>query len=207
MGKVLYMRKGNKHTKPGSRLPSGYTELAYIQSSGTQYINSEFVPNQDTRVYAECELPISASSNQGLFGARVSSSSSAFQFVTQGGYYRSDYNGTLTTISSADYGTAKFYVDKNKNETDLNGQYSATATYAAFTCPGSMYIFATNNNGAVYAQASAKLYCMRVYDNGILVRDYVPCINPSGAVGLYDLVGKKFYGNAGTGVFTGSEVA
>ena len=51
------------------------------------------------------------------------------------------------------------------------------------------------------------LYSCQIYDNGTLVRDFVPCINGSGEVGLYDLVGKQFYGNAGTGVFTGSEVA
>ena len=187
-------------------LPKGYKRLEYIQADGASYIDSNFAPNQDTRVYAECELPISASSNQGLFGSRVSSSSSAFQFVTQGGYYRSDYNGTLTTISSSDYGTAKFYVDKNKNATDLNGQYSAEATYAAFSCPHSMYIFATNNNGALYDQSSAKLYVMKIYDNGTLVRDFIPCQNASGAVGLWDAVNEEFYGNAGAGTFTAGPV-
>lgn len=36
-----------------SKLPTGYKTLEYIQSSGTQSINSGFVPNQDTRVVAE----------------------------------------------------------------------------------------------------------------------------------------------------------
>lgn len=55
--------------------------------------------------------------------------------------------------------------------------------------------------------ANATIYSCQIYDNGTLVRDYVPCINPSGEVGLYDLVGGKFYGNAGSGVFvTGPEV-
>lgn len=50
---------------------------------------------------------------------------------------------------------------------------------------------------------SAKLYSAQIYFNGTtLTRDFVPCINPSGAVGLYDLVGSKFYGNAGTGVLS-----
>ena len=30
-------------------LPSGYTPLEYIKSSGTQYINTGFNPNQNTR--------------------------------------------------------------------------------------------------------------------------------------------------------------
>ena len=186
-------------------LPKGFKRLEYIQSSGTQYIDSGFVPNQDTRVYAECVLA-TASSTQALFGCRVSSSSRQYQFVTQGGAYRTDYNTTITNLSAASFGTAKFTVDKNKNVTYLNGTSVATHTYASFTCPGNMYIFATNNNGALYANASAKLYCMKVYDNGTLIRDFIPCQNASGAVGLWDDVNGVFYGNAGTGAFTAGPV-
>ena len=186
-------------------LPKGFKRLEYIKSDGSSYIDSGFVPNHDTRVYAEAVLPI-ASSTQALFGCRVSSSSRQYQFVTQGGYYRTDYNTTINNFTTHDYGTAKFYLDKNKNVTDLNGEYSSTNTYASFTCPGNMYIFATNNNGAVYAQATATLYCMRVYDNGALVRDFIPCQNASGAVGLWDAENEVFYGNAGTGAFTAGPV-
>lgn len=52
-----------------------------------------------------------------------------------------------------------------------------------------------------------RVYWFKIYDNGTLARDFVPCIKDDGEVGLYDLVRKQFYGNAGTGVFTGSEVA
>ena len=48
MGKCLFMRKGDTHTPPGSILPSGYTELAYIQSSGTQYVDSGITINSTT---------------------------------------------------------------------------------------------------------------------------------------------------------------
>lgn len=183
-----------------------YEELEYLQSSGTQYIDSDFVPNQDTRVRAECVLPI-ASSTQGLFGCRVSSSSSQFQFVTQGGYYRSDYNTAINNFTTHDYGNGKFYIDKNKNVTDLNGEYSCTHTYGAFVCPGNMFIFATNNNGSVYALASAKLYSMQVYDNGLLERDYIPIrYLATGELGLLDRVYGAFYPNAGTGTFTAGDV-
>lgn len=193
--------KLSREAKPTSRLPEGYTELAYIQSTGEQYIDSGIIPNQDTRVYAECVLPISTGSTQALFGCRVSSSSRQFQFVTQGGYYRTDYNTTINNFTENSYGEAKFYVDKNKNLTDVNGDYSVSQTYGAFTCPGNLYIFATNNNGAVYAKSFVTLYTLKIYDNGVLARDFVPCISPTGSVGLYDLIGGQFYGNSGTGVF------
>ena len=31
-------------------LPSGYTELEYIQSTGTQYINTGFMPNGKSKI-------------------------------------------------------------------------------------------------------------------------------------------------------------
>lgn len=45
MGHCLMMRKGEVHTAP-IHLPSGYTKLAYIQSSGTQYIDTGVKPDQ-----------------------------------------------------------------------------------------------------------------------------------------------------------------
>lgn len=46
------------------------------------------------------------------------------------------------------------------------------------------------------------MYSCKIYDNETLVRNFVPCKNASGAVGLYDTVGAQFYANAGTGTFT-----
>ena len=54
---------------------------------------------------------------------------------------------------------------------------------------------------------AAKLYSCQIYDNGTLVRDYVPCMTADGEVGLYDVVTRMFFGNAGTGVFIGKEMA
>lgn len=43
---------------------------------------------------------------------------------------------------------------------------------------------------------------MRIYDNGTLIRDYIPVKRVSdNAVCLYDLVNHNFVTNAGTGTF------
>ena len=56
MGKCLFMRKGNTHTDPGSRLPSGYTELVYIQSTGTQYIDTGIIPTNRVDIAVKFQL-------------------------------------------------------------------------------------------------------------------------------------------------------
>ena len=98
-------------------------------------------------------------------------------------------------------------MDKNKNVTTVDG-VTTEAVYAAFTTAWNMLMFQSYNNGNLYSQTThMRLYSCQIYDNGQLIRDYIPCIDPSGEVGLYDTVNGLFYGNDGTGVFTaGPEV-
>ena len=55
--------------------------------------------------------------------------------------------------------------------------------------------------------ARGKLYSAKIYDGNTLVRNFIPCKNPDGVIGMWDDVNSVFYGNAGTGNFTaGAEV-
>ena len=206
MGRCLFMRKGDTHTVPGSRLPAGYTELSYIQSSGTQYLDTNFVPNQNTRVVLDAET--TKVSTAAIFGARQGNTSATFcAFNISSTSVRSDYGTEQKTISVNSV-LNRVVIDKNKNVFSYGNQ-SVTHTESSFNAECSLLLLTNNFQGSANGESltSAKLYSCQIYDNDVLVRDFVPCINASGEVGLYDLVGKQFYGNAGTGVFTGSEVA
>ena len=51
------------------------------------------------------------------------------------------------------------------------------------------------------------MYGCKIYSNDVLVRDFIPCKNASGVVGMWDDVNDTFYSNAGSGTFTaGPEV-
>ena len=181
-------------------LPSGYTALKYIQSSGTQYINTGFAPNNNTRTVADFKFE-SVSSNAAIFGARVSFDDRTYQFWVVSGKYRSDYNTTYDQIWQNVNALTRNTVDKDKETTTVAGE-SKSYTNSPFSVGYSMYLFASNEKGTAMYQSKALLYSCKIYDNGTLVRDFIPCKNPSGAVGLYDMVGRTFYGNAGTGAFT-----
>lgn len=187
-----------------SRLPEGYTELAWIESMGTQFVNTNFVPNQDTRVVMRGNF-LAHSANASLFGVRTSASSGLFTmtWVDGSSYFMSNYGTGYLTVSFTD-GNA-FTLDKNKNVTTFNGN-TVTDDYEIFTCMGPLYLFATNNNGSLLHYGSFQLYSCQIYDAAVLIRDYIPCINPSGEVGLYDLVTKVFFGNSGTGSFVAGDV-
>lgn len=181
-------------------LPSGYKRLGYIQSSGTQYVDTGFQPNQDTRVFCDAVF-VASSTAYWLFGARNGNQDRTFGFLTYDNQYRSDYS-TSTDEYLTEVQSGRFTVDKDGNVTKINGETAKTATAGTFQCTHNLYLLANNNNGTVGGQCSATLYACQIYDNGTLIRDYIPCQTTSGEVGLYDLVNSAFYGNAGTGTFT-----
>lgn len=185
-------------------LPKGFKRLEYIQSSGTQYIDSGFIPNQDTRVVCKAQYT-DTSGSEALLGSRYSTSKDRYDFVMTGGVFYSVYNNN-TGMTTATATASVMVIDKNKNITSIDGVVFSTQTYASFQCPGNLLLFANNTNNTPGLQASATIYSCQIYDNGTLIRDYVPCKNASGAVGLWDAANEVFYGNAGTGTFTAGPV-
>lgn len=194
-----------------SLLPDGYTELSYIQSSGTQYIDSGFIPNQDTRLEMVCSPLSVVDANDGSgfipYGAGESYTSRAFECYTANSQYEFNYDGQYGFIGSTSTGQ-KLSISHNKNEIKLIIDGSTTLTksfnYQSFTAPYTMTLFAIHRSSVT--RGLMKLYACKIYDNGTLVRDFVPCISDSGDVGLYDIVEEQFYANAGTGVFTAGDV-
>ncbi len=184
-------------------LPDGYTQVEYIESSGTQYIDTGFKPKYSSRVVMDVSGVGTAS--QFLFGARNAASSTAAQqfnvYRNSATAVRSDYFGSNKTASVAD-ASVRTVVDKNGNVTTMYGQTITNTAVSSGTSDYNLYLLALNNIGTANNFCAAKLYSCQIYDNGTLVRDYIPCINASGVVGLYDLVNGVFYQNAGSGAFT-----
>jgi hypothetical protein len=181
-------------------LPSEYKQVEYIESTKTQYIDTGFKPNQNTKVELKCQYISSDTSS--IFG-----SNPYFVLTTYSEKYRFRYNSA--TIDTRAFGTelAKLTLDKNKAY--LNDELVGTFTEATFQSPYNALLFArSTSSGGIEEKCSAKLYYAKLWDNGTLVRDYIPCYRKSdGAIGLYDLANGVFYTNNGTGTFTkGKEI-
>lgn len=180
-------------------LPSGYTKLDYIESSGTQYINTGFKPNQNTRCVIDIENLSSAQAS--FFGARANQNAASFTYfslsATTG---RSDYGSSKQSMSFTNT-VGRYTVDQNKNVCTANG-VTATGTANTFQLTNNLYLMAVNQADAAIQNAKMKLYSAKVYDNGTLVRDFIPCKNASGTIGLWDNVNSVFYANAGKGTFS-----
>lgn len=185
-------------------LPTGYTQIEYIESTGTQYIDTLVTPDQDTSI--EIEFSMSAlSGDKGLYGSRVSGSSRDFEthFYGASSVYVG-YNSN-TDIKSA-WGVLqtdeKYKVYHNKNLYYKNGSLIKTFNTATFTCPYNLVIFGVRNNSANPTWlCSAKLYRFKMWNDETLVRDMIPIKDNNDVVCLYDFVSETCFYNAGSGNF------
>lgn len=195
---ITETRKALAYSGSIGTLPTGYTEVQYIQSSGTQYVDTEIPANSDVRTTAEFVLLENSENTSCIFGAQGTDSKRYVFCAKSSGTFRSDY-GTEYVTGPAVVLNEYYTVDKNRNLCTLNGTL-ITCSMMTFTGNSNLYIFARSYTSL--SPSKIKLYKSNIYVADVLVRDFKPCINPDGKVGLYDLINGKFYANAGTGVFT-----
>lgn len=190
-------------------LPSGYTRLEYIESTGTQWINTGVIGNSNIKVVAKFIW------NAGrVFIGSTTANDDTRCFPTfkygNGNYFGYGYVTTYQASKAVVYGTNYTIETDFKVGTQsmkVNGEViKTTANTTNFNNGFPLYMFAANFGGTVNDKGSFQCYYCKIYEKDILVRDFIPCKNASGAVGLWDTVNGKFYGNSGTGTFISKEL-
>ena len=206
-GYVTGYRRIEVPRQGGGGLPEGYKELEYIQSSGTQYIDTGFTPNQETKAELDFQMIGNGGIWQCVFGERQPSANiDSFAFWLDPSnnflfYWSNTNSGFPEPLNFA--GRHTLTIDGNISSMD--GQ-TISQPSSTFTGKYPIAIFAINE-GALSSFANFKLYGLKLYNDGLLVRNYRPCRSPDGDVGLYDLVSEQFYGNSGTGSFIAGPMA
>ena len=198
-------------------MPSGYQQVEYIQSSGTQYIDTGLKGKNAISIDTDYSIT-SATTWASLLGCANSTAGNSVACVfgitksgsiNGGWYWRNTTNEQFDSnnVAQLDLKTnlkasATSFVFKNTNGTKT---YSFSEVNSFETTPN-MYIFASNKNGTINDYSKIKLYYMKIFDGTTLKREYLPCYRISdNVIGLYDMVENKFYTNAGTGTFTKGE--
>lgn len=231
VGGTAYSINGGKILKGGtgydisfSRLPSAYQEVEYIESTGTQWIDTGVL--NDTNIGCEAEFAITSSRGnfmQTIWGSHLYKSGNTNYLNI------SHYNPPTNSIYAylgAQYaypyarcilGT-KYFMQENLNHdlkfkmgTDLQNlttYYNMTDGAQNLNLNALIFAFNFVIGGTYGSDISAYASCMRLYrfkmtQGSTLIRDFIPCYRKSdGVAGLYDLISKRFYTNAGTGTFT-----
>lgn len=180
-------------------VPDGYTILEYIEATGSQYLDTGFVPNIKTSFVAELSIP-SGIGNKNLFCAStnfVLNSMSDNQLEWKIG------NSSWNNITTPSPVTDKFKVEYSVESIKFNDEIIATPNIDSLSNDYSMWLF-YRVGGSSNTLGFGKLYSLKIYDNGVLARDFIPVKNmDSGTYGLYDKVNKQFYASASSTGFTG----
>lgn len=210
MGRLMRWRQAMMSQKQ-PRLPIEYQEVPFIIGQGSQYIDTGYVLNSECRVQGRYDLYGTSSelrSVMALFGARDSNYNNAFAIFNVAAAPRIDYGKTLTTHSfsyALINNSNRVDFDLNAGIATVNGRtYAFADSLKPFTCPSTAMIFAAHTGDTIDTRCpSGEIVYLKITDeNGIVVRDMVPCYRKSDVKpGMYDLVGKRFYTNAGRGDF------
>ena len=199
-------------------LPAGYKQLAYIESTGTQYlVLSQTVQTvfQHVRIDA---VPMQRYSG-GLFGS-YGDSNFIFYFETVAGTpvgarSRFGTGGADRTSYMNDAEVGQRVVLEKKQNPDnsdqviilgdnsilYNGRYTVpTPIYTTSLHP---YLFAVNNNGGAEGRGKWRVYDLVIYNNDNTEAVHlVPARRTSDReIGMYDTVNDLFLANAGTDSF------
>lgn len=213
----LTMKVGNKYVKyindrkikaitRGKLLPNGYKRLDYIESTGTQYIDTGIVRDIDNNTY-KLKLNVSYSNVntrqlQGVQGY-------VYVGVVNGYWQYGSASNDHTNIQAipnifhsielnANKTKSSFIYGKINNIDVVGGSQISNSPVNAHFC---LFML----NGFNFPSSCKNKEC-ELYENDILVRNFIPCINDQNEVGMYDTVSQTFFGNRGTGVFIAGNI-
>lgn len=210
----------------GSILPSIYQQIEYIETTGTQYIDTDKLSTPQTKIeFTYLSKKEIDESYQNLFGTQYDaahrrtyalitsknnlqvgfnvSENSSYFMTTTGSFATSSSDENLIVVES---NTKNHYVYDVPNKSMSFNDYTCTTT-DILDLQGSyksLLIFQRNANSGIPTVnfAKGKLYDFKWYENDEIVMDLVPCIRKiDNKRGLYDIIGNRFYGNAGSGEF------
>jgi len=213
----IVCNNGVLKARHASGLPAGYTRLEYLQSSGTQYIDTSIAPKTfDYEITTVGTFNTTSSGPNVMWGYLTSGDGMVPRWIlsTYMDKWLPSPNGT-TEVGVADTlkhtfvnmvymenetPTSRFYVDGSQLQSTT---IDNPATWANNTL--SIYLFGRNNNGTLGNATASKIYRHIVKKNGTVIQDLVPAKNNSNVLGMYDTVSGQFFTNAGTGTFTAGD--
>lgn len=183
-------------------IPSGYTQVEYLQSDDEQWIDTGFIPNNGMILDAKAQV-INKQMIIGSIDTYADASRNLVSYSINGyspqklNNYNNKYtdSGINPAIIHLDTTGTKFYCIINNNE--VINTTTGTLTNQTVTVKLSYSDYSDSAR-------SGRYYYVKIYNsNGELARDLIPARrNSDNVLGMYDTVTGNFLTNAGTGTFT-----
>ena len=203
--KITKVYKGATLVFSSARLPSAFQEVEYIGSKieRKQYIDTGISLSENVGCFLEVQFN-SYTNQQALGVLEAGVGRFAPYFMDSDNLIKTAINLQnqmiiLTQTNVLDRHTFEY----NTNNKDIKFDGVSKGTVGSIGSTTNMIYLFRRNYSANPLGADMKLYSCKLYNNGALVRDFVPCYRRAdNEIGLYDLVNGVFYTNAGTGSFT-----
>lgn len=192
-----------------SGLPSSYTAVDYLQSSGEQWIEMGVAPNQNTKAVLKIKIDEFTRQGTSLIGSRtdLNSDDQFFTYLDDAGGMRFLFrvDGQTKAISWKGLTTDKIYIvtlsgtEMKAELEDGTAVFSKTFSVSDFESTVTMALFKSKplDNGF-----RGRIYSCKHYSGDELIQDFVPCLDTGGVPCMFDLVSRKSFYNKGTGSFT-----
>lgn len=197
-----------------------YCEVEYLESTGTQWINTGFITkaNSEYRMLLNFKYTDSLVNDKTLFGGRISGGnrspllyyatsrnpSKPFYFNYAGYAAPTSPTGEFD-ISKDEKHTIDLYANEktHKSSVTLDGKsiYSDVSWEGNLYCGYPIGIFCDNASGTAVELSSFTLYSFQIYEEEKLVRDMIPVLDWDMKPAMYDKVSGVLYENKGTGNF------
>lgn len=177
-------------TQPRRRLPDGYQELNYIESTGTQYIDTGHFLNPKYKYTIEFNATNDSTWVFGnVRGAGSGEEIGVFRTIVRLG------NQNITGLNLV----GKHTVEINQHGYSIDGNYKSWSPIFVGT-KKMIYLFRANGSSSF---GPARIYSFKIEnENNEPVRDMIPAERmEDGKVGMFDIANNVFYTNAGTDEF------
>lgn len=191
---------------PPTPTPEDYdAEIEYLESSGTQYIDTGIECTSDLKV--QFEGLVTTNVNAGACGGinttspyfrhHWSPSGNAFYWIQRDTAVQSSV--TYTSSKNTLYNIT---VDPANGTAIINGTSKTfTALPSSYTTGQNYFLFARKASDGAVQSRPCRFVSFKMWRDDILLRDFIPV--RVGQVGyMYDRVSGELFGNAGTGTFT-----
>lgn len=178
-----------------------YTKIKYIESTGTQYIDTKYICGNDVRIETDFEYLQIDSVFRCIYGKQTKTAaedaitvSQAVNYTVQA-YWRT--NLTPFTLEK----DRRYKMLQSQNALVLDGVdyggWSSSITKSQLT----MYLMARNNNGSAGNFFKGRIYGFKIYESNILAMDLIPVLDSSKVPCFYDKISNELLYNKGTGEF------
>lgn len=206
--KIDKIYKGLNLVYQSSLLPSGYTLCEYLESTGTEYIDTGYYATNTSGI--NIDYAYAQSGNAGLCGifqgqeprtdtlfvtTNSGQTSSAIYLLSQGAQLTNNVVPQIGTKCNAKINylnNGKLIIDNTT--TGNNGSNGVVSSRT-------IKLFCRDYNGGL-SYTNARIYICQISEDENVVRDLIPCLDNNGVPCMYDTVSKQTFYNQGEGEFS-----